>query len=87
MIGYLLELAGLLIAVVLLVHYYSEKEASMYVKVLVAVSWLLNFVILLILPLDIYEANTDSNATVKSVWMSIYYANFVLTWLVLPVAQ
>lgn len=88
MIGYLLELALLLISVVLLVRYYSESEAPLYVRVLVGVSWLLSFVILLVLPLDIFEvATTGDSSTVKSVWMGIYYGNFVLTWVVLPVAQ
>jgi|JI6StandDraft_1071083.scaffolds.fasta_scaffold00955_30 hypothetical protein len=60
----------------------------MYVKVLVVVSWLLSFVILLVLPLDLYETTTEGdNSTVKSVWMGIYYGNFILTWVVLPVAQ
>lgn len=88
MIGWLIELGLLMASVVLLVRYYSEQEAPLYVRILVALSWLLSFVILLVLPLDLYETTTTGdNSVVKTVWMGIYYANFVLTWVVLPVAQ
>lgn len=52
---------------------------------LVFLSWSLSFVIILILPLDIHEAAETS--AVKTIWIAIYYVNFVLTWLVLPIAQ
>lgn len=87
MIAYWIELALLIVATFLLVRRYSEDEVPLYVKGLVWLSWALTFIIIMILPLDIYEAKEGGENQVKVIWISIYYANFVLTWLVLPIAQ
>lgn len=88
MIEYVVELVALLLIVLLLVQLYSEAEVGLYVKALVFVSWSLSFVIILILPLDIQEAAAGSpSGAIKTAWTAIYYVNFVLTWLVLPLAQ
>jgi hypothetical protein len=53
---------------------------------LVYFTWLLSFIIVVILPYDIYHS-LQSDYTMSVVWKVIYYLIFVLTWLLLPIAQ
>lgn len=53
MIGEIIELVALLCSTVALVVYYSDAEVKLYVKVIVAFSWVTSFLIILILPIDI----------------------------------
>lgn len=59
MIAYWIELSLLIVATFLLVRRYSEEEVPLYVKGLVWISWSLTFIVIMILPLDIYEAKFE----------------------------
>lgn len=60
MLAQIIELLTLIVCSVLLVIYYSDTEVKLYVKILVAISWSLSFLILLILPLDISYVHMPS---------------------------
>ena len=55
-------------------------------KILVYLTWLLSFIIVVILPYDVYHS-LQNDYTMSVVWKVIYYLIFILTWLLLPVAQ
>ena len=75
-----------LLYVAYLIYRYAMAEVSPVVKTLVFFTWLLSFIIVVLLPYDIYHS-LQSDYTMSVVWKILYYSIFVLTWLLLPVAQ
>lgn len=69
-----------------LIRQYSLPQVSHTVKALVYLTWLFCFIIVVLLPYDIYYSLEDHNA-MGIIWKCIYYAIFVLTWVLLPIAQ
>lgn len=69
-----------------LIYQYSLPQVSVQVKILVYLTWLFCFVIVVLLPYDIYYSLEDHNA-MNIIWKIIYYAIFVLTWVLLPIVQ
>lgn len=69
-----------------LIYQYSLPQVSLVVKSLVYLTWLFCFIIVVLLPYDIYYSLEDHNA-MGVIWKIIYYAIFVLTWVLLPIAQ
>lgn len=49
-------------------------------------TWLFCFIIVVLLPYDIYYSFEDHNA-MSIIWKCIYYVIFILTWVLLPIAQ
>jgi len=75
-----------------LVRSYSCKDVPLYLRGLIFSTWLLSFGIVFMLPLDIYYSisaneSEESVARISLVWKIVYWLNFVITWLLLPVAQ
>jgi len=75
-----------LLYVAYLIYQYSMVQVSLVVKVMVYLSWLLSFSIVIILPYDIHSS-LSNDFGMGVFWRAIYYTIFVLTWLLLPVAQ
>jgi hypothetical protein len=75
-----------LLYVAYLIYQYAMPEVTPAVKILVYLTWLLSFIIVVLLPYDIYHS-LQSDYTMSVVWKVIYYSIFVLTWLLLPIAQ
>ncbi len=86
---YLFVAAQIIIAllyVAYLIYQYSLPQINIIIKILVYFTWFLSFSIVFLLPYDVYHSLQEDYA-MSIVWKSIYYAIFVLTWLVLPIAQ
>lgn len=75
-----------LLYVAYLIFQYSLPSVTPAVKILVYLTWLLSFIIVVLLPYDVYHS-LQSDYTMSVVWKVIYYSIFVLTWLLLPIAQ
>jgi hypothetical protein len=74
----------------LIIFYYADQKAQLYAKILVFASVLCSLVCFAILPIDIYESSSSESAHLDNVqfaWFIIYYINFFMCWLVLPLAQ
>jgi hypothetical protein len=96
----IIEIGFLFSYVAFLVYEYAEKEVPLYVKFLTFISWVTSFSIVLLVPHDIYyvcinmiycktyQLLNDEDATgfdtLKRIWQLVYWLNFILTWLVLP---
>lgn len=75
-----------LLYVAYLIFQYSMPSVTPTVKILVYLTWLLSFIIVVLLPYDVYHS-LQSDYTMTVVWKVIYYSIFILTWLLLPIAQ
>lgn len=69
-----------------LVQQYSLPQVSIQVKILVYLTWLFCFIIVVLLPYDIYYSLEEHNA-MGVIWKVIYYSIFFLTWVLLPIVQ
>lgn len=81
-----LQIVIALLYVAYLIYQYSMPEVNPVVKILVYLTWLLSFGIVVLLPYDVYHSLQNDYA-MSVVWKILYYAIFLLTWLVLPIAQ
>lgn len=81
-----LQIVGALLYVAYLIHQYSLPQVTPAVKIVVYFTWLASFSIVVLLPYDVYLSKTSSHS-MQGVWRGIYYTIFILTWLILPVAQ
>lgn len=81
-----LQIIIALLYVAYLIHQYSLPQVNPVVKILVYFTWLLSFIIVVLLPYDIYHS-LQSDYTMSVVWKCLYYGIFMLTWLLLPIAQ
>ena len=75
-----------------LVHYYSLRSMPLLIKGLVGLTWFINFSVVILLPLDLSyvilkDKDHDGVSTMYGMWDAIYWLNFVLTWVVLPICQ
>jgi hypothetical protein len=87
---YWMEFGLLVLITLFLIYFYAHKNAALYAKCLVFLSFLASLVCFIILPIDIYESSMEQSDTLQAVkysWLIIYYINFFLCWLVLPFAQ
>lgn len=85
-----MEILIALAVTVWLVHSYSLRTMPWIIKCLVGLTWFINFSVVIILPLDISYGLLESGEDKKGMygmWRAIYWLNFILTWLVLPVCQ
>ncbi len=80
------QIVLMLLYVAYLIYQYALPQVPPAVKVLVYLSWLLSFSIVIILPYDIHAALAN-DVGMGALWRAIYYSIFILTWLLLPVAQ
>ena len=82
------ELVVLALVVLYLIRLYASPGVSLDVKVSVFAAWLLGFAGILLLPYDISLATSSASASASApvlvTWKLIYWATFVLAWLVLP---
>ena len=69
-----------------LIYNYSIKSVGIFVKISVYCTWLICFSNVVLLPYDIYHS-LESNYTMGIVWKTSYWLIFILTWLILPIAQ
>jgi hypothetical protein len=60
MIAQIIELIVLVITTIVLVIYYSDSDVKIFVKIVVAISWAMSFLIILILPADIAYVKLNS---------------------------
>ncbi|CAD8073309.1 unnamed protein product [Paramecium sonneborni] len=86
----ILEGLTLLFYVGYLVREYSQQQVPFYVKLLTYISWILSFGIVFIIPHDIYYTLNDYGDGYEYIvllWKWIYWGNFILCWLILPICQ
>lgn len=62
----LLEILAVTLYSAYLIQYYTAKDVHISVKFMALVSWLINFVLLILLPLDIYITFRDAQSETKS---------------------
>lgn len=73
-----------------LIFLYSHRKAPLYARGLAFASFLCSLLCFAILPLDIYQSSASPEPTatpllaLQRTWTLIYYTNFFLCWLVLP---
>ena len=82
----IIQIVLALLYVAWLVHQYSMPQVNPVVRIMVYFTWLLSFIIVVLLPYDIYHS-LQEDYTMATVWKLIYYGIFILTWLLLPIAQ
>lgn len=82
-----IEIVALLVVVGLLLWQYAAAYVPWWVRVVVYGSWLSCFSIVLILPIDVFHSLNGQPERMLSVWRLIYWATFLLAWVVLPVVQ
>ena len=80
------QIVLMLLYVAYLIYQYALPQVLPAVKIMVYLSWLLSFSIVVILPYDIH-ASLAHDYGMGALWRAIYYSIFILTWLLLPVAQ
>jgi hypothetical protein len=81
-----LQILATLLYVAYLVQQYSLQQVNLAVKLLVYLTWLASFIIVVLLPYDIYNSmQADFNMGI--IWKVIYNLIMVLTWVCLPIAQ
>lgn len=88
----------LLILCCFLVQYYSAPSVSIYVRVCSALTWVLNFGLVLLVPEDMYytmsQGETEAKPTgdpkfneLVSSYLFLYWTVYLLTWTIIPVLQ
>ena len=50
----IIEVIALALFTGYLVWYYSAKDVALYVKIIVFISWYLNFITIALIPIDVY---------------------------------
>lgn len=84
-----IELVVILFYLFYVIHTHSEKQVSLYVRMLTLVSWLLSFGLIIIVPLEIYFTEQDEeqqyDTLIVDLWTTLYWLNFLLTWFLLPI--
>ncbi|CAD8048081.1 unnamed protein product [Paramecium sonneborni] len=78
-----------------LIQSYCSKDVSIYVKGMALVSWLINFLLILFLPFDIYITYRDQSVgdisndylSLAETYQILYWTNFILCWTVIPIMQ
>ena len=81
-----------------LIHSYSHASVKLYVKICVLIAWVMNFSLILLVPLDIYinSRNHSANIPVESdpafqhlsaAYAILYWTIFVISWTLLPAIQ
>jgi hypothetical protein len=80
------QIIASVVYVAYLIYHYSLRSVGMLVKVSVYFTWLICFSSVVLLPFDIYYS-LNSDYAMGVVWKTSYVLIFVLTWLLLPVAQ
>jgi uncharacterized membrane protein len=80
------QIVGALLYVAYLIHQYALPQVTPAVKILVYLTWLASFIIVVLLPYDIYHS-MQSDYTMGVVWKVVYNLIMVLTWILLPIAQ
>jgi hypothetical protein len=85
----IMEVICLFIFTIGLVWYFCDESTPYYVRVLVVLGFNLSFIYFLILPMDIYTSsiNNEKSQEITQAWKIIYYFNFFLCWLILPMVQ
>ena len=82
----ILQLIVSLLYVAYLIYQYSIKSVGLFVKISVYLTWFICFVNVVLLPYDIYHS-LEANYTMGVVWKISYWSIFLLTWIILPIAQ
>jgi len=70
-----------------LLHIYAAKDRTpLYVKILTVIGWLSGYLIILLIPLDIYIYKTygEVDPFLIVVWYIMYWASFFLNWIIIP---
>lgn len=62
----LMEILGVTLYSAYLIHNYCARDVNIFVKLMALISWLINFVLLILLPLDIYITFRDSELGIIS---------------------
>lgn len=77
-----------------IIRHYASKSTAVYVYIFVFLGYFLAFVLVVLLPYDIYLSIDNSLANIKElrfilsiIWRVIYWIVFILCWVILPVIQ
>lgn len=75
----LIEIIAITLYSAYLIQSYSAKEVNFLVKGMALISWLINFVLLILLPLDIYITFRDTNLGIQSEeYYTLSYVNYLI---------
>ncbi|CAD8093585.1 unnamed protein product [Paramecium primaurelia] len=96
----LLEIILVTIYCAKLINNICCKDVNFIVKVTCLISWLTNFILLILLPLDIYitfrdqeqfnnqgEVHSKEYEAIANLYQLLYWANFILCWTIIPIMQ
>ncbi|OMJ72452.1 hypothetical protein SteCoe_29108 [Stentor coeruleus] len=77
-----------------IIQHYASKSTSIFVYIFVFLGYFLAFVLVVLLPYDIYLSIEDNLPNIKDlrfvlsiIWRVIYWTVFVLCWVILPIIQ
>lgn len=88
MLGEVITLATLLcvfIFTILLLHWYSSPSTHSSVYILVFLGWFSSFIIITLIPYDIYLTRTNTTSvSLKPAWFLLYWVIFTVCWVILP---
>ena len=82
----ILQIIFSVLYVAYLVYQYALPNVHISVKISVFLTWLICFGIVVMLPYDIYYSLKEDYG-MEVVWKVMYWLIFVLTWVILPIAQ
>jgi hypothetical protein len=77
-----------LLTTVLTWWYRSAELTPTWICVIVGFAWFLGFSSILLLPLDLAQANTglySGSGVMLNLWLSVFWSTFLMAWLILPV--
>lgn len=90
------ELTGISIASLYLINNYSARDVPLYVQAIAGISWIMNFTLIVLVPLDVFitQRNTDLGQdpildpeyiNLSYVYQFIYWLIFLMCWTVIPI--
>jgi len=90
-----LEILSIFLLALFLLNRYAARSISLVIKSLVFIPWFLCFLVIILVPMDVYYArraslnpeSTSEKDTLVIVWRIVYWTTFVMTWAVLPMLQ
>ena len=81
----LVVLLCVFIFTVLMLHRYPHPKTHPTVYVLVFLGWFNSFVVITLIPYDIYLSESSSSVSLKPAWLILYWSIFIICWMIMPV--
>ena len=93
----LVEFLALALLCAYLIHYYSGPSVSIHIKIWSLLTWVMNFGMALLVPVDLYETlknsknpnfeNSPRYNNIQLLYLVFYWSVYLLTWTIIPLLQ